>query len=92
MKVIDVLRKENNYTYYHISQMLNCSKSYVWQLFNDKRNLSYEQAILIASIFNMKPDEIFYSDFINKEIEQKITEIKKIKNDIDKKMLKINIK
>ena len=86
MNFIDNLRKENGYTYSHLSQILNCSKSYVWQLFNKKRNLSYEQAILIASIFNMKPDEIFYSDLINYNLKEQIKNIKKIKEEIDKKI------
>lgn len=86
MKNIDNLRKKHGYTYEQLSQMLNCSKSYVWQLFNQKRTLSYEQAILIASIFNMKPDEIFYSDFIDEELNKNIKEVKKIKQEIDKKI------
>lgn len=86
MKNIDNLRKKYGYTYEQLSQMLNCSKSYVWQLFNQKRNLSYEQAILISSIFNMKPDEIFYSDFIDEELNKNIKEVKKIKQEIDKKI------
>lgn len=90
MNFIDKLREENGYTYLDLSKMLKCSKSYIWQLFNKKRNLSYEHAILIASIFNMKPDEIFYSDFIDNEIDIKIKETKRIKEKIDKNKQKKN--
>ena len=85
MKILDTLRKENGYTYYHIAKMINCSKSYVWQIFNGKRTLSYEQAVLISSIFNMKTDEIFYLEFTNEKMQQKIKEMKKRKQEIDKK-------
>ena len=42
---------------------LGISKPFYWQIENGKRNLSYKMAIKIASIFNMKPDDIFYKDF-----------------------------
>ena len=42
---------------------LGISKPFYWQIENGKRNLSYKMAVKIASIFKMKPDDIFYKDF-----------------------------
>lgn len=88
METIDNLRKKNKYTYLQISQMLNCSKTYTWQLLTGKRKLSYEQAILIASIFNMKPDEIFYANFMNEQLLEKINHVHKVKEELSKNMIK----
>lgn len=88
METIDNLRKKNKYTYSQISQMLNCSKTYTWQLLTGKRKLSYEQAILIASIFNMKPDELFYTDFMNEQLLEKINHVHKVKEELSKKIMK----
>ena len=79
MQNIKKLMQEKGYNYSHLSKMLNCSKAYIWQIINFKRKLSYEQAILIASIFNMKPDKLFYDDFIDDNLTLKIKEISKIK-------------
>ena len=43
------------------------SKTFYWQIENNKRRLSYDMAIRIASIFNLKPDSLFFDDFINKD-------------------------
>ena len=83
MNFIDKLREENGYTYLDLSKMLKCSKSYVWQLFNKKRNLSYEHAILIASIFNMKPDDVFYTNSIDDELIEKMNQVSIRKKEID---------
>jgi putative transcriptional regulator len=56
------LRIKNKYTYLNMSQKLNISKTYYWQIENKKRNLSYSLAKQIANIFNLKPDDIFYDD------------------------------
>ena len=51
--------KEKKYTYEYIANALGCSKPFVWQIINNKRRLSYKNALLIARAFNMKPDELF---------------------------------
>jgi len=82
LTTVEELRRKNNYTYLQIAQMLNCSKTYTWQLITGKRRMNYEQAIIIASIFNMKPDELFYTDFMNEELESKINGLKERKKQI----------
>ena len=58
------LRKNNNHSYQDMANHLNISKTYYWQLENNKRRLTYEMAVKIAKIFNLKPDDIFYNDFV----------------------------
>ncbi|MFT8323224.1 MAG: helix-turn-helix transcriptional regulator [Bacillus sp. (in: firmicutes)] len=53
------LRTKNGYTYQKMADKLGITKSYYWQIENEKRGLSYEQAVKIASIFQKKPDEVF---------------------------------
>ena len=60
------LRIKNNYSYREMGQFLNISKTYYWQLENDKRRLSYIMAIKIAKIFKTKPDKIFYEELYEK--------------------------
>ncbi len=55
------IRKKNNYTIYDMAKLLNITPSFYSQIENKKRRLFYDTAIKIASIFNMKPDEIFYT-------------------------------
>ncbi len=57
------LRIENNLTTKQISEKLGMSKSSYSYIENGDRRLSYEQAILIADLFNKKPDDLFYEDF-----------------------------
>ena len=59
------LRKINKITSDSISKQLNISKAFYSQIENGKRRLTYDMAIKIANIFNMKPDEVFYNDHIN---------------------------
>lgn len=60
------LRKKYKYTSSHMAEMLNISKPYYWQIEHGRRRLTYEMAIKIASIFNTKPDDIFYKEFTKK--------------------------
>ncbi|NLM63397.1 MAG: helix-turn-helix transcriptional regulator [Mollicutes bacterium] len=57
-------RTEKNYTFQDMADMLNISKTYYWQLENKKRRLSYEMAVKIAALFNLKPDDLFYEEFV----------------------------
>ena len=58
------IRKEKHLTTQDMANILNISKPFYWQIENNKRKLSYEMAIKISKIFNKKPDNIFYEDFI----------------------------
>ena len=57
-------RLKNNLTTQDMAYKLNISKTYYWQIENNKRKLSYEMSIKIGNIFKKKPDNIFYEDFI----------------------------
>lgn len=46
-----------------MAKRLNISKVFYHQLETGQRRLSYEMAFKIASIFNLKPDDIFYDDY-----------------------------
>ena len=61
------IRKINKLTHQDMAEQLKISKAFYWQIENEKRRLSYLMAIKIAKIFNMKPDEIFYEEYKNKE-------------------------
>ena len=66
MRKLRNMRINNNYTYEDMANLLNISKAYYWQIENKKRRLTYVLAIKISSVFNLKPDDIFYEDFITK--------------------------
>jgi putative transcriptional regulator len=50
-----------------MATFLGISKTFYWQIENKKRTLTYKMAVKIASVFNEKPDSLFYEEFINKE-------------------------
>ena len=49
-----------------MANMLKISKTYYWQLEQNKRRMTYDMAIKIAKIFNLKPDDLFYDEMTNK--------------------------
>lgn len=57
------LREEKGFSYEDMAKKLNISKAYYWQIEHKNRRLSYEMAKNIASIFNLKPDDLFYNEF-----------------------------
>lgn len=63
MEKLKKIRIKNGLTCGDMAKSLNISKPFYWQIENNKRNLSYKMAIKIASIFKMKPDDIFYKEF-----------------------------
>lgn len=64
MKTLKILRIKSKLSYQDMANILHISKTYYWQLENNKRRLFYSQAIEIAKIFHLKPDDIFYQDLI----------------------------
>ena len=56
------LRLKNNDTSKYIADLLGISKPFYSQIENGRRRLTYDMAVRIATIFKMKPDEIFYED------------------------------
>jgi putative transcriptional regulator len=65
MKKLREYRVKNNFSYEFMAYLLNISKTFYWQIENDKKRLSYDLAVSIADIFHMTPDELFYDDFKN---------------------------
>lgn len=59
------IRKNNMLTIYDMAEKLNISYVQYYYIENKKRILYYDMAIKIARIFNMKPDQIFYTEKSN---------------------------
>ena len=57
------IREKKGYSYLDMADLLGISKSYYWQIEHKKKRLSYDMALKIASIFEVKPDELFYDEF-----------------------------
>ena len=62
MEKLKKLRKENKYTVYDMAKILEMTASYYSQIENKKKRLNYDIAVKISAIFNMKPDELFYTN------------------------------
>lgn len=64
-KKLKDIRYKNGYTAKDVSERLGISKAFYSQIENRKRRLSYDLALKIASVFNVKPDYLFYDDTLN---------------------------
>ncbi len=64
-KKLKELRQEKRYTTQKMGEKLGISKAFYCQIENGKRRLSYDMAIRIAAIFRVRPDTIFYDDYMN---------------------------
>ena len=60
-------RESLGLSYKDMAEKLEISKTFYWQLENQKRNLSYKMTIKIANILKTKPDVIFYEE-VSKEM------------------------
>ena len=67
MNKLQQYRKRYNYSCQDMADILNISKSFYWQIENGKRRLNYDTALKIAKIFKMKPDNLFYDDYLKKQ-------------------------
>lgn len=56
------LRRTNNMTAREVAEKVGISKPFYCQLENCKRRLSYETALKIADVFDVKPDYLFYDE------------------------------
>lgn len=63
-KKLKELRLKKHYTTEYMANKIGISKPFYCQIENERRGLSYENAVKIASVFNKKPDQIFYEDYI----------------------------
>ena len=55
------IRKKKGFTQKQIAEQLDITISFYSQIENRKKRLYYDTAIKIAAIFNMHPDELFYT-------------------------------
>ena len=60
-KKLREMRIKNKYTTQAMADKIGISKSFYSQIENKKKRLFYDMAIKISDIFNMKPDQIFYT-------------------------------
>ena len=67
MEILKKHRIKNKLSYQSMGNLLGISKTFYWQIENNKRRLSYERAIQISKIFTMEPDELFYEDIKRQE-------------------------
>jgi len=67
MNELKNVRVKNGISMQQMADILKISKTFYWQLENRKRRLSYDMAVKIADIFSLKPDDLFYDEFKNKE-------------------------
>ena len=58
-KEIKALCEENGITMSELAEKLGKSKQYISALASGTIRLKYDMAVMIAEIFNMKPDDIF---------------------------------
>lgn len=73
-KKLKELRRSKRLTTEKMGEKLGISKAFYCQIENGKRRLSYEMAVKIAAIFKVRPDTIFYEDYINKANENEPVE------------------
>lgn len=55
------LRKKKGFTQKQMAEQLNITISFYSQIESKKKRLYYDTAIKIADIFNMRPDQLFYT-------------------------------
>lgn len=60
------LRESNGMTYQQVANEAGLTKEHYWMIENGKRNLSYKNAVKIASVFNKEPDDIFLQSELTK--------------------------
>ncbi len=67
MNTLKERRMASGYSCRQMAMKLNISKTFYWQIENDKRRMSYDMAVKIADVFKLKPDDLFYEQFKSKE-------------------------
>ena len=55
------IRKSKKITIYDMEKITGINATHYYLIEQGKRILFYDTAIKIASVFNMKPDELFYT-------------------------------
>lgn len=62
MEKLREIRIAHGYSFGYMAEQIGISKPFYWQLEHNQRRLSYDLAIRIAKVFDLKPDEIFYDE------------------------------
>lgn len=75
IKTLKRVRSEYGYSAIDMANILGISSSYYYQIESGKRNLSYIMAVKISSIFNVRPDDLFYCYYANKVKNNKINKV-----------------
>lgn len=75
------LVQDNKFTYEDMAQISGFKKPSIWMIANGKRKASYDTAIILSSIFGLKPDEVFYGERVT-ELQDKLEEVKKRKEEL----------
>ncbi len=65
--ILKSLIEDNNYTSKNISNLIGCKDDYVKKIIDNKKKLTYEDAVKISGIFHMTPDDVFYTEYKSKE-------------------------
>lgn len=60
-KKLKEIRKKKGFSQREMAERLNITISFYSQLESKKKRMYYDTAIKIADIFNMRPDDIFYT-------------------------------
>lgn len=60
------MRIKKNMTTMEVASKVGISKPFYCQLENCKRRLSYETAIKISMVFDVKPDYLFYEETLKR--------------------------
>ena len=72
MKKLRELRLKNKFTNQFMADELGISKPFYCQIEHGQKRLSYNIAVKISKIFNLKPDDLFYEKFNNKKVDSEV--------------------
>lgn len=80
MEKLKELRLKHGYNFRQMADLVGISKPFYWQIENNQRRMTYDLAIRIAKVFDLKPDDIFYEEMkFHKEFLKKASKEKKKK-------------
>lgn len=66
METLKRERIKNGWTCQEASDKIGISKSFYWQIENDKRRMTYELAIRVSLVFDTTPDTLLYVDTLSR--------------------------
>ncbi|WP_312540888.1 helix-turn-helix transcriptional regulator [Enterococcus sp.] len=70
LKKLEELRLKKGMTFQEVANVSGLTKEHYWMIEKGKRGLSYQNAVKIANVFNLEPDDIFL-DYELTKTEQK---------------------